>query len=86
MAGGMTVEVQPDHFGDFREKLVPMTLRRVRGSCRIDAANGLPARIDVIELVNHRVQLGNPTVVGAAIEPLLAGSLQGLIEESRQGE
>ena len=43
-------------------------------------------RIDVVKLVDHRVELRDPIVPLALIEPFLAGAVERLVAEARQRE
>src|SRR5947209_19062080 len=62
-----------------------VAMRRVRTVAALDAADALLLGIDVIELVNHRIELRHPRR-RARIEPLLPRSIERLIAETRKRE
>ncbi len=81
---GLGVQVVRHHLRDLGEELRPVAVRRVGAVALLDAADARLIRIDVIELVNHRVELRNPRIAGAPVEALLARARERLIAEPRQ--
>ena len=63
-----------------------MAVRRTRAVLALEPPDAVLLRSDVIQLVDDRVQLRNPGIGGAAIEPFLARAIERLIAEARQRE
>jgi hypothetical protein len=83
---GVASDIRLHHVGDFLIELGPV---RMRGIASV-GANQLPdtssVGIDVVELVNDRVELRQPSWSVGRIEISFAGTVERLITKSRQHE
>ena len=78
-------EIRVHHLGDFFEEPLAVAVRRVGAVATLDPPDSGELRIDVIQLVNHRVELRNPWI-RARIKTFLARSIERLIAEPRKRE